>query len=433
MAAPIPAMTASRWRSEHLTKQMNFSRRTIVKAKTLGLAIVALLTVNGVARAQISDAAVKIGVLTDHSGGFAYLVGKHSVEAAQMAVDDFGGKVLGKPITVVTADHQNKPDIAATLSRKWFDTEGVDAITDVAGSAVALATQEIARSRNKILLISGAATTELTGKACSDTTTQWSYDTYAFAKGTASQVTKQGGDSWFFLTSDYAFGHSLQKDASHFVEESGGKVIGSVRFPFGSPDFSSYLLQAQASKAKVIGLAMSGADLLTAIKQAREFGIVQSGQDLASLVIYINDIEGVGLDVAQGLTLTTSFYWDADEATRAWSKRYMERSGGFIPNLITAGTYASVLHYLKAVQAAGTDEGKAVAAKMREIPVNDFYNKNVEVRADGRVMHKTYLMKVKSPSESKYRGDYYKVLAEMSGEQSFKPLVESQCPLVAKK
>jgi len=404
-----------------------------LRARTLGVAIAALLTVNGVARAQISDDAVKIGVLTDHSGGFAYLVGKHSVEAAQMAVDDFGGKVLGKPIAVVTADHQNKPDIAATLSRKWFDTEGVDAITDVAGSAVALATQEIARSRNKILLISGAATTELTGKACSATTTQWSYDTYAFAKGTASQVTKQGGDSWFFLTSDYAFGHSLQKDASHFVEESGGKVIGSVRFPFGSPDFSSYLLQAQASKAKVIGLAMSGADLLTAIKQAREFGIVQSGQDLASLVIYINDIEGVGLDVAQGLTLTTSFYWDADEATRAWSKRFMERSGGFIPNLITAGTYASVLHYLKAVQAAGTDEGKAVAAKMREIPVNDFYNKNVEVRADGRVMHKTYLMKVKSPAESKYRGDYYKVLAEMSGEQSFKPLAESQCPLVGKK
>ena len=399
----------------------------------LGVAIAALLTVNGVARAQISDDVVKIGVLTDHSGGFAYLVGKHSVEAAQMAVDDFGGKVLGKPIAVVTADHQNKPDIAATLSRKWFDTEGVDAITDVAGSAVALATQEIARPRNKILLISGAATTELTGKSCSATTTQWSYDTYAFAKGTASQVTKQGGDSWFFLTSDYAFGHSLQKDASHFVEESGGKVIGSVRFPFGSPDFSSYLLQAQASKAKVIGLAMSGADLLTAIKQAREFGIVQSGQDLASLVIYINDIEGVGLDVAQGLTLTTSFYWDADDATRAWSKRFMERSGGFIPNLITAGTYASVLHYLKAVQAAGTDEGKAVAAKMREIPVNDFYNKNVEVRADGRVMHKTYLMKVKSPAESKYRGDYYKVLAEMSGEQSFKPLAESQCPLFAKK
>lgn len=404
-----------------------------MKAKTLGLAIAALLIVSEAANAQISDDAVKIGVLTDHSGGFAYLVGKHSVEAAQMAVDDFGGKVLGKPITIVTADHQNKADIGATLSRKWFDTEGVDAITDVAGSAVALATQEIARSRNKVLLISGAATTELTGKACSGTTSQWSYDTYAFAKGTASQVTKQGGNSWFFLTSDYSFGHSLLADASRFVEENGGKVVGSVRFPFGSSDFSSFLLQAQASKAKVIGLAMSGADLLNAIKQAREFGIVQSGQNLASLVIYINDIEGVGLDIAQGLTLTTSFYWDTNDETRAWAKRFMERSGGFIPNLITAGTYASVLHYLKAVQAAGTDDGKVVAAKMREMPVNDFYNKNVEIRADGRVMHKTYLMKVKSPSESKYRGDYYRVVAEMSGEQSFKPLAESQCPLIATK
>jgi branched-chain amino acid transport system substrate-binding protein len=382
------------------------------------------------AQAQVSDNAVKIGVLTDHSGGFAYLVGKHSVEATQMAVDDFGGKVLGKPITVVTADHQNKADIAAALSRKWFETEGVDAITDVAGSAVALATQEIARPRGKVLLISGAATTELTGKACSATTSQWSYDTYAFAKGTASQVTKQGGNSWFFLTSDYAFGHSLQRDASHFVEEAGGKVLGAVRFPFGSPDFSSFLLQAQASKAKVIGLAMSGADLLSAIKQAREFGIVQSGQSLASLVIYINDIEGLGLNVAQGLTLTTSFYWDTDDETRAWAKRFMARSGGFIPNLITAGTYASVLHYLKAVEAAGTDEGKAVAAKMKEMPVNDFYNKNVQIRQDGRVMHKTYLMRVKSPDQSKYRGDFYDVLAQMSGEQSFRPLAGSECPLV---
>ena len=403
-----------------------------MRTTRIGLTVAAMLMAGSAAQAQVSDNAVKIGVLTDHSGGFAYLVGKHSVEAAQMAVDDFGGKVLGKPISVVTADHQNKADIASAISRKWFETEGVDTITDVAGSAVALATQEIARSRGKVLLISGAATTELTGKACSETTSQWSYDTYAFAKGTASQVTKQGGDSWYFLTSDYAFGHSLQRDASRFVEASGGKVLGSVRFPFGSPDFSSFLLQAQASKAKVIGLAMSGADLLSAVKQAREFGIVQSGQNLASLVIYINDIEGVGLNVAQGLTLTTSFYWDANDETRAWAKRFMERSGGFIPNLITAGTYASVLHYLKAVEAAGTDEGKAVAAKMKEMPVNDFYNKNVQIRADGRVMHKTFLMKVKSPADSKYRGDFYQQLAAMSGDESFKPLAESECPLVKK-
>jgi branched-chain amino acid transport system substrate-binding protein len=404
----------------------------MVRAKASLWAVAVTVASCVAAQAQISDDVVKIGVLTDHSGGFAYLVGKHSVEATQMAVDDFGGKVLGKPIVVVTADHQNKADIATALSRKWFDTEGVDAVTDIAGSAVALATQEVARTRNKVLLISGAATTELTGKACSATTTQWSYDTYSFAKGTASQMTKQGEDSWFFLTSDYAFGHSLQNDASHFVEANGGKVVGSVRFPFGTPDFSSFVLQAQASKAKVVGLAMSGADLLNAIKQAREFGLVQSGQTLASLVIYINDIEGLGLDVAQGLTLTTSFYWDMNDETRAWAKRFMERSGGFIPNLITAGTYASVLHYLKAVQAAGTDEGKAVAAKMRELPVNDFYNKNVEIRPDGRVLHKNFLMKVKSPAESKYRGDYYKVMAEMSGADSYRPLSESQCPLVQK-
>lgn len=401
-----------------------------MRTTRIGLTVAAMLMASSAVQAQVSDDAVKIGVLTDHSGGFAYLVGKYSVEATQMAVDDFGGKVLGKPISVITADHQNKADIASAISRRWFETEGVDTITDVAGSAVALATQEIARSRSKVLLISGAATTELTGKACSATTSQWSYDTYAFAKGTASQVTKQGGDSWYFLTSDYAFGHSLQRDASYFVTESGGKVLGSVRFPFGSPDFSSFLLQAQASKAKVIGLAMSGADLLSAIKQAREFGIVQSGQSLASLVVYINDIEGVGLNIAEGLTLTTSFYWDANDETRAWAKRFMERSGGFIPNLITAGTYASVLHYLKAVEAAGTDEGKAVAAKMKELPVNDFYNKNVQIRQDGRVMHKTFLMKVKSPAQSKYRGDFYQQLAEMSGEQSFKPLAGSECPLV---
>jgi branched-chain amino acid transport system substrate-binding protein len=276
-------------------------------------------------------------------------------------------------------------------------------------------------------------TTELTGKACSETTTQWSADTYALAKGTGSQVTKKGGDTWFFLTSDYAFGHSLQENTTHFVEESGGKVVGSVRFPFGSSDFSSFLLQAQASKAKVIGLEMSGADLLTSIKQAREFGIVQSGQNLASLLIYINDVEGLGLDIAQGLILTTSFYWDTDEQTRAWSKRFMGRSGGVLPNLITAGTYASVLHYLKAIEAAGTDEGTAVVAKMKQTSVNDFYNKDVQIRADGRVMHKMFVMKVKSPAASKGRGDDYGLLAELRGEEAYRPLSEGGCSLVPPK
>jgi len=403
-----------------------------MKATLLGLAIAAVL-LPVPCSAQVSDDVVKIGVLTDHSGGFAYLTGKLSVIAAQMAADDFGGKVRGKPIEIVTADHQNKPDIATAISRKWFDADGVDAITDVAGSAVALATQEIARPRKKVLLVSGAMTTELTGKACSETTTQWSADTYALAKGTGSQVTKKGGDTWFLLTSDYAFGHSLQENTTHFVEESGGKVVGSVRFPFGSSDFSSFLLQAQASKAKVIGLAMSGADLLTSIKQAREFGIVQSGQNLASLLIYINDVEGLGLDIAQGLILTTSFYWDTDERTRAWSKRFMERSNGVLPNLITAGTYASVLHYLKAVEAAGTDEGTAVVAKMEQTPVNDFYNKDVQIRADGRVMHKMFVMKVKSPAASKGRGDDYELLAELPGVDAYRPLSEGGCSLVPQK
>mgnify|MGYP001411180429 CR=1 FL=1 len=401
-----------------------------MKAKVIGLALAGLLAAVTPARAQISDDVVKIAVLTDHSGVFAYLVGKYSVIAAQMAVDDFGGKVLGKPIEVITGDHQNKADLASSLSRNWFDTQGVDALADVAGSAVALAAQEIARTRDKILLVTSAATMELTGKACSETTTQWSYDTYALAKGTAREVTKQGGDTWFFLTSDYAMGHSLQRDATHFVEEAGGKVLGSVRFPFATPDFSSFLLQAQGSGAKVVGLATSGSDLVNAIKQAGEFGVVQAGQRLAGLIVYINDIEGLGLEVAQGLTLTTSFYWDRDEETRAWAKRFMERSGGFIPSMITAGTYASVLHYLKAIEAAGTDEGKAVAAKMRELRVNDFYNKDVEIRADGRVMHKMYLVKVKSPSESKARGDFYDVLAEIPADQAFRPLSESPCPLV---
>ncbi|WP_066725761.1 MULTISPECIES: ABC transporter substrate-binding protein [Hyphomicrobiales] len=403
-----------------------------MKSSVAGLSIAALLATCPPAVGQISGDGVKIGVLTDHSGGFAHLVGKHSVTAAQMAIDDFGGTVLGKPITLITADHQNKADIAASLARKWFDVDGVDTITDVAGSAVALATQEIARSRNKVLLVSGAGTTELTGKSCSATTSQWSYDTYSFAKGTASQLTRQGGDSWYFITSDYAFGHSLQAEASRFVNANGGKVAGAVRFPFGSADYSSFLLQAQASKAKVVGLATSGMDLLNVVKQAREFGVVQSGQNLASLVVYINDIESLGLDNAEGITLTTSFYWDKDEDTRKWAKRFMERSGGFIPNLITAGTYASVLHYLKAVSASGTDEGKTVAAKMREMPVNDFYNKDVEIREDGRVMHKTYLMRVKAQKDSKYRGDFYQTLAEISGEESYRPLAESECPLLKK-
>nr|HAQ93019.1 ABC transporter permease [Afipia sp.] len=394
-----------------------------------------MLMAGSAAQAQVSDDAVKIGVLTDHSGGFAYLVGKHSVEAAQMAVDDFGGKVLGKPISVVTADHQNKADIASAISRKWFETEGVDTITDVAGSAVALATQEIARSRGKVLLISGAATTELTGKACSETTSQWSYDTYAFAKGTASQVTKQGGDSWYFLTSDYAFGHSLQRDASRFVEASGGKVLGSVRFPFGSPDFSSFLLQAQSSKAKIIGLANAGGDTTNAVKQAAEFGIVQGGQKLASLLLFITDVHSLGLKVANGLQLTESFYWDTNDGTRNFSKRFAARmKNGAMPSMVQAGDYASTLHYLKALEALGGNphDGMKAVAKMKELPTDDpLFGKGV-VRADGRKIHPAYLFEVKKPEESKGPWDYYKLVTTIPAEEAFRPLSESDCPLVKK-
>lgn len=406
-----------------------------MRTTRIGLTVAAMLMAGSAAQAQVSDDAVKIGVLTDHSGGFAYLVGKHSVEAAQMAVDDFGGKVLGKPISVVTADHQNKADIASAISRKWFETEGVDTITDVAGSAVALATQEIARSRGKVLLISGAATTELTGKACSETTSQWSYDTYAFAKGTASQVTKQGGDSWYFLTSDYAFGHSLQRDASRFVEASGGKVLGSVRFPFGSPDFSSFLLQAQSSKAKIIGLANAGGDTTNAVKQAAEFGIVQGGQKLASLLLFITDVHSLGLKVANGLQLTESFYWDTNDGTRNFSKRFAARmKNGAMPSMVQAGDYASTLHYLKALEALGGNphDGMKAVAKMKELPTDDpLFGKGV-VRADGRKIHPAYLFEVKKPEESKGPWDYYKLVTTIPAEEAFRPLSESDCPLVKK-
>lgn len=406
-----------------------------MKSRLTALMLSSALVLSGAGMAGAQeklDKNVKIGVLTDMSGLYSDISGAGAVLATQMAVEDSGLREKGWKIDVISADHQLKPDVTAAIARQWADVENVDAYVDVVASSTALALNPIAVEKNRVHLNSGAATSALTGKSCTPNTVHWAYDTYEVANGTGKAVTKAGGDTWFFITADYAFGVALEGDTRAVVEKNGGKVLGGVKHPLNSSDFSSFLLQAQASKAKVIGLAMSGADLLSAVKQAREFGIVQSGQNLASLVIYINDIEGVGLNVAQGLTLTTSFYWDANDQTRAWAKRFMERSGGFIPNLITAGTYASVLHYLKAVEAAGTDEGKAVAAKMKELPVNDFYNKNVQIRADGRVMHKTFLMKVKSPADSKYRGDFYQQLAEMSGDESFKPLAESECPLVKK-
>jgi branched-chain amino acid transport system substrate-binding protein len=387
--------------------------------------------ISGAAQAQVSDDVVKIGVMNDQSGVYEDITGMKAVEAARMAVEDFGGKVLGKPIEIVTANHQNKTDIATAIARKWIDTEQVDAIADVTGSGIALAVNEITREKNRVLLAASAATSDLTGKACSPTTAQFSYDTYALAKSTGTETLKQGGDTWFFITADYAFGHALERDTSKFVEQAGGKVLGAVRAPLGTTDYSSFLLQAQASKAKIIGLATAGGDTITAIKQAAEFGIQSGGQRLGGLLIYINDVEALGLQTAQGLVLTSSFYWDLTDETRAWTKRFLQRTGGKRPpNMLQTGLYSGVMHYLKAVQAAGTDEAKAVSKKMRELPVNDFYNKNVQLRDDGRVLHDMYLVQVKSPQESKYKFDDYKVLSKLAGKDAFRPASEGGCPLI---
>jgi branched-chain amino acid transport system substrate-binding protein len=381
------------------------------------------------ASAQVSDNVVKIGVLNDQSGVYEDITGTKAVEAAKMAVEDFGGKVLGKPIEIVTANHQNKTDIATGIVRKWIDTEQVDVVADVTGSGIALAVNELLRDKNRVMLAASAATSDLTGKACSPTTVQFSYDTYALAKSTGTETLKQGGDTWFFITADYAFGHALERDTSEFVRQGGGKVIGAVRAPLGTTDYSSFLLQAQSSKAKIIGLATAGGDTITVIKQAAEFGIQQGGQRLGGLLIYINDVESLGLQAAQGLILTTSFYWDLNDETRTWTRRFLSRTGGKRPpNMLQAGLYSSIYHYLRAVEAAGTDEAKAVSLKMRELPVNDFYNKNVALRRDGRAMHDMYLAQVKSPAESKYPFDDYKILSKVPGESAWRPESEGNCP-----
>ncbi|MBF0391568.1 MAG: ABC transporter substrate-binding protein [Alphaproteobacteria bacterium] len=385
----------------------------------------------GAAQAQISDNKVKIGVLTDLSGTYSDLSGQGSVVAAEMAVADFGGKVKGAAVEVVSADHQNKADISSAIARKWYDSEGVDVITDLVTSAVALAVREVARERKKIDIVSGAASTALTGKACSETGFHWAYDTYAMAVGTGKAVVKQGGDSWFFLTADYAFGHALEGDTAAVVKENGGKVVGQVRHPFPNADFSSFLLQAQASKSKIIGLANAGQDTINAIKQAKEFGITDSGQSLASLLIFITDIHSLGLDTAKDLLMTTGFYWDADDESRAFAKRFKEKTGK-MPTMIHAGVYSSVMQYLKAIDAAGTDDGVAVSAKLREMPVKDFFAKDGKVRADGRMIHDMYLAQVKKPAESKQPWDYLKVVRTIPGDEAYRPLEKGDCPLVKK-
>ena len=346
-----------------------------------------------------------------------------------MAIDDFGGKVLGRPIELLSADHQTKPDIGAQIARRWYDVDGVSMITGIGTSSVALAVRKIAQEKGKIDINTGAASADLTGPACSETGAHWVYDTYALAKVTGGAIVKGGGDSWYFLTADYAFGHALERDVTAVVTASGGKVLGGVRHPLSTQDFSSFLLQAQASKAKIIGLANAGQDTINSIKQAGEFGIVKGGQRLAGLLVFSTDVNSLTLPVAQGLVLTEAFYWDMNDETRAWTKRFRAKRDK-IPSMLTAGAYSSVNHYLKAVQAAGTDDAKAVMAKMREIPVNDVMTKNGKLREDGRLVRDMYLFQVKSPQESKSKDDIYKLLATVPGDEAYRPLKDGKCPYI---
>jgi branched-chain amino acid transport system substrate-binding protein len=382
--------------------------------------LAALLAIfSGVARAQVSDDLVKIGVLTDLSGPAATATGPGSVAAAQMAVEDFGGKVLGNPITVISADHQIKPDVAAGIARQWYDVDHVDLIVDVPVSAVGLAVQQVANDRKKLFITHSTGTADFHGKFCSPYTMQWVFDTHALAVGTAQEVVKRGGDTWFFLTADYAFGHSLERDASAVIVQNGGKVLGSVAHPFSTPDLSSFILQAQSSKAKIIGLASGPPDNVNAIKLGGEFGVFKGGQQMAGLLVLITDVHALGLKAAQGLLLTTSFYWDMDDKTRAWSNRFFAKMNR-MPTMWQAGVYSSVMHYLKAA-ASGTDEPLKVAAKMRETPVEDFFARNGYLREDGLMVHDLMLAQVKKPEDSKAPWDYYQILAHIPGEQAFGP------------
>ena len=389
--------------------------------------IVALLL--GASAACAQDASVKIGVMNDQSGIYADLSGLGGVEAARMAIEDFGGKVLGQPIQMVSADMQNKADVAANIANQWYDAEQVDVIVDMPNSAAALAVTGIAAQKKKLFLVSTGATSELTGAKCSPYTAQWTYDTYALAAGTARALIQEGALKWYFITADYAFGHALQNDTTKFVNAAGGKVVGAALAPFPTQDFSSFLLSAEGSDADVVALANAGGDTINAIKQAREFNFFQKGKRLAALLLFISDVHSLGLNTAQGTVLTTGFYWDLNDETRAWSKRFFERRHA-MPTMTQAGVYSSVMHYLKAVQAAGTKDSLAVMKKMQEMPVNDFFAHNGKLRVDGRMVHDMYLVQVKTPAESKYPWDYYKVLRTIPADQAFRPLQEGGCPLV---
>ena len=397
--------------------------------KRLGAIAALLASTTLVAAQDLSDGVVRIGVLNDQSGTYADFGGLTSVDAAEMAVEDFDAAGKGIAVEIIAADHQNKPDVASALARRWYDIDGVDAIADLTNSAVAIAVNTIGKEQGKITLMTGPATTRLTNEDCSPTGFHWAFDTWSQSVGTASAVLEQGRKSWFLLTADYAFGHQMAAELTRVVEEGGGTIAGNVNHPLGSADFASFLLQAQSSGAEIVGLANAGTDTINAIKQAGEFGIAAGGQNLAGLVIVISDVHALGLDVAQGLLATTAFYWDLDDASREWSQRFFERTGR-MPGMVQAGTYSAVLHYLRAIEAAGTDDGPTVAAKMREMPVDDFFAPGGEVRADGRLVKDMYLVEVKKPEDSTGPWDYYNVLQVIPAQEAAQPLELGACPHV---
>jgi branched-chain amino acid transport system substrate-binding protein len=403
---------------------MNSFKRTM-----LGLAVAAALG-TGAAQAQVSDGMIKIGVLTDMSSLYTDLAGAGSVAAAKMAVEDSGIEKRGYKVEIISADHLNKADVGSGIARQWYDVDKVDVIVDTPNSGVALAVSQITKDKGKVFLVSGAASSDLTGKACTPNTVHWTYDTWMLANGTGGAIVKTGGDSWFFVTADYAFGHALERDTEAVVLKSGGKVLGKVRAPLNTQDFSAFLLQAQASKAKIIGLANAGGDTTNSIKQAAEFGIVKGGQNLAGLLVFLTDIHALGLPTAQGLIVTNTFYWDQNDQTRAFAKRFAERDKGIHPTMVHAGVYSAVTHYLKAVEALKSDDGTKVVAKMKEMPTDDPLFGKGTIRVDGRKIHPAYLVEVKKPAESKGPWDYYKIRTTIPADQAFRPLKDGECPLV---
>jgi len=403
---------------------MKTFKRSLMAAATAGVLAA------GSANAQISDGVIKIGVLSDMSSLYTDLAGVGSVLAARLAVEDFGAAKKGMKVEILSADHQNKPDVGSSVARQWYDVDKVDVIVDTPNSGVALAVNQITKDKGKAFLVSGAASSDLTGKACSPNTIHWTYDTWMLANGTGSAIVKTGGDSWFFLTADYAFGHALERDTEAVVLKGGGKVLGKVRHPLNTQDFSSFLLQAQASKAKIVGLANAGGDTTNSIKQAAEFGIVKGGQNLAGLLVFITDVHALGLPTAQGLIFTETFYWDMNDQTRAFARRFAASNKGIHPTMIHAGVYSSVLHYLKAAEATRSDDGTKVIAQMKKTPTDDPLFGKGSIRADGRKIHPAYLVEVKKPSESKAPWDYHKIRATIPAEQAFRPLADGGCPLV---